>query len=66
MVATRGITGTPGDLRDAHFAIASALHEGIRIVVLDRDEIESLAHSDHLVTLVKRKLCMLAVQGTSF
>ncbi len=66
LIATRGVTGSPVELTDAHFEIASALGDGIRVVVLDRDEIESLTHSDHLVTLVKRKLCMLAVRGTSF
>lgn len=65
LVATRGVTGSAVELTDAHFEIASALGDGVRVVVLDRDEIESLAHSDQLVRLVKRKLCMLAVQGTS-
>lgn len=65
LIATRGVSGSPVELTDAHFEIASALRDGVRIVVLDRNEIEQLAHSDQLVMLVKRKLCMLAVRGTS-
>lgn len=66
LIAAKGVTGSPIALTDAHFEIATALKDGIRIVVIDRPEIEGLAHSDHLVTLAKRKLCMLAVRGTCF
>ncbi len=66
LVATGGVTGSPIDLTDAHFEIATALKDGIRVVVIDRAEIEQLAHSDDLVRLVKRKLCMLAARGTCF
>lgn len=66
LVSTRGITGSPADLTDAHFEIAAALKDGVRVVVLDRSEIEQMNHSDDLVTLVKRKLCMLVVRGTCF
>ena len=66
LVATRGITGNPALLTDAHYEIATALKDGIQIIVIDRAEIESLSHSDHLIELVKRKLLMLAARGTCF
>ncbi len=66
LVSTRGVTGSPIELTDAHFEIATALKDGIRIVVIDRQEIEQFVHSDDLVTLVKRKLCMLAARGICF
>jgi hypothetical protein len=66
LISTHGVTGSPSSLTDAHFEIASALKDGIRIVVLDRREIEHLAHTDDLVRLLKRKLCMLAVRSTCF
>jgi hypothetical protein len=66
LIATRGVTGSTGTLTDAHFEIAAALRDGVRVVVVDRTEIEQLTHSDDIVNLVKRKLCMLAARGTSF
>jgi hypothetical protein len=66
LVATRGITGSPSLLTDAHFEVATALKDGVRVVVIDRAEIETLLHSDHLIELVKRKLLMLATRGTCF
>jgi hypothetical protein len=66
LVATRGVTGSPSDLTDAHFEIAAALKDGVRVVVIDRTEIELLTHSDDLVRLTKRKLSMLTARGTCF
>lgn len=66
LVSTRGVSGSPADLTDAHYEIATALKDGVRVVVIDRSEIEQLFHSDALVRLIKRKLCMLAVRGTCF
>jgi hypothetical protein len=60
------VTGAATELTDAHFEIAAALKDGIRVIVFNRTEIERLAHSDDLVRLVKRKLCMLAVRSTCF
>jgi hypothetical protein len=66
LIATRGVTGSPAALTDAHFEIATALKDGIRVVVIDRGEIEQMTNSDDLIRLVKRKLCMLAVRSTCF
>jgi hypothetical protein len=66
LVTTRGVTGSPAELTDAHFEIATALKDGIKVVVVDRTEIEQLTHSNDLIRLVKRKLCLLAVRGTCF
>jgi hypothetical protein len=66
LVSARGITGSASELTDAHFQIATALKDGVRVLVIDRSEIEQLAHSDDLVKLVKRKIIMLAARGTCF
>jgi hypothetical protein len=66
LVAARGITGSPSLLTDAHYEVATALKDGIKVVVIDRSEIEVLSHSDYLIELVKRKLLLLAACGTCF
>jgi len=66
LIAPRGVTGSAAELTNAHFEIAAALKDGVRVIVFNRTEIERLAHSDELVRLVKRKLCMLAVRSTCF
>jgi hypothetical protein len=64
LVAANGITGDPTDITAAHSIVAAALREGRRLVVLRSDELLSLGDSDHLVLIVKEKLCDLAVKGT--
>lgn len=46
------------------FSAKKALAEGVRMILLTRDEILALADSDELVRTVKRKLCELIVSGT--
>jgi septum formation inhibitor-activating ATPase MinD len=65
LVAANGITGDPADLTNAHYQMATALAEGQRILVLTKDEIEALTHSDQFVGLLKKKICALVVSGTS-
>lgn len=66
LVAANGITGVADDLTRAHFEIATALADGIRVLVLTSAEIETLTDSDELVNLLKKKLCQLVVSGTNF
>ena len=65
LLATNGITGVAADLSQAHFEIATALSDGIRVLVITLGEIQSVASSDEIVTLLKRKLCQLVVSGTT-
>lgn len=64
LVAAKGITGESADLTAAHSIVAAALRESRRLVVIQRHELMELTHSRELVTLVKEKLCDLAVTGS--
>ena len=65
LIAANGITGNAVELTDSHFQIANALQRGIRLIVITRQEIEDLRSVSDLVTLIKSKLLLLAVSGTS-
>lgn len=65
LLAMNGITGVPVDLTSARHKIAGAQKEGRRVVVITRTDITALGSSDDLVHLMKKKLCQLAVSGTS-
>lgn len=65
LIAANGVTGDPADLECAHDKIASALKEGFRVVVITREDIESLRSAAGLVRLVHMRLCQLAATGTS-
>lgn len=66
LVAANGITGVSSDLTRAHFEVAAALAEGIRVVIVTPDDIAPLTKTGHIVDLFKRKLCQLVVSGTNF
>ena len=66
LIAANGITGNPSDKTAAHDVISASLSEGRRLVVLTRQEIESLTFTYQLVDMTKNKLCELAVAGTLF
>lgn len=66
LVALNGITGDAADRTGAHQIIAAALREQRQMVVISRQEIEALSNSNQLISLVKEKLCELAVTGTLF
>lgn len=65
LVAANGITGDPAQLTAANFQIAHALAEGRRILVLTRADMESLANTDELARMLKRKICELTVTGAA-
>lgn len=64
LIAANGITGSVEDKKHAHDVISKALADGIRMIVLTRNEILALTDGDELVRTVKRKLCELTVSGT--
>jgi hypothetical protein len=66
LIAANGVTGSAEDLTRAHFEIATALAEGIRVLVVTSAELENLTSSDEMVALLKKKLCQLVVAGTNF
>lgn len=66
LVAINGITGNAVDRTAAHEVIAACLREQRRLVVITGDDLSTLRTTDKLVTLIKIKLCELAVTGTLF
>jgi hypothetical protein len=64
LIASKGITGDPGTLTEAHYEIAVALREGKRILVVTRSELESLHTVRQLSLLLKDKIMDLALRGT--
>jgi hypothetical protein len=64
LLALNGVTGNAQDWSRAHYEIAVALPKRIRLVVVTRTEIEALTTTEDLVTLIRRKVCQLAVAGT--
>jgi hypothetical protein len=66
LFAANGITGSAEDGKAAHFAISSALAKKIRIVVITREDVETLKASDDLVLLIKQKLCHLVASETAW
>jgi hypothetical protein len=59
LVSTRRITGNAPDLTAAHHIVATALLEKRRLLVLN------LTCTDELALLIKKKLCQLAVKGST-
>jgi len=64
LISPHGVTGNPGDLTAAHNIISGALKERRRLVVITTAELLALPDTDSLATLIKKKLCDLAVKGT--
>ncbi|MBE9461905.1 restriction endonuclease [Dyadobacter subterraneus] len=63
LIANNGITGNQADLDAAHNTIAMHLSQKRRLVVITRTEINSLSTTVEMITLIKNKLCLLAVGG---
>lgn len=67
LIAANGITGNPQDRSAAHDAVRMALAvKHIRLIVITRAEIETWADTSEIVTLFKRKLCEVTVDGSIF
>lgn len=65
-VAASGITGDPVERSAAHNVLAQALMQQREIIVVTRRELETLADTDELVLLLKKKRAQLVVSGTIF
>jgi len=65
-VAVNGITGNATDRTAAHEIVAGSLRDHRRMVVMTGNDLFGLRQTDALVTLIKTKLCELAVTGTLF
>lgn len=63
-IAMNGITGNSVVLSDAHSIIASFLHQKIKIIVLDIEDLKTIKHSDDLIFLIKCKITQLHASGT--
>jgi hypothetical protein len=63
LIATNGITGSSTELSRAHHTVSMFLSEGRKLIVINRQEIESLLTTKALIKLIKEKLCELTVTG---
>lgn len=63
LIANNGITGNQADLNAAHNTIAFHQAQKRTVIVISREDIESLTTTEELVHLVKTKMCLLAVSG---
>ena len=62
LVALNGITGAADGVSSAHSEVIGSLRDGVRILLLNRDEIVGLDHTDDLVALMKSKLLRLTLE----
>ena len=64
MIAANGITGEPEHLSRSHFVVSAELATfGIKMVIITRQEIESLGSGEELSALILRKVCVLHASG---
>ena len=62
LVSLSGITGQADGLNNAHSEVLSALtRDGIKILLIDRQELLSLSNTDDLVELLKTKILRLTL-----
>ncbi len=66
LIAANGITGSPQERNRAHEIVRDALKQKRQIIIVTRSEIEALTSTSELISLIKKKLCQLAVSGTIF
>lgn len=64
IIASNGITGSQDDSTRAHFEIPLALREGIRVIIINLDEILRLRNTHDLIRLIKQKVCSLYLKGS--
>jgi hypothetical protein len=64
LVVARRVTGSPQDLRAAHYKAASAQTSGYRLLLLTMDELTDLKTSGQFAILLVRRLLSLAASGT--
>lgn len=66
LVAANGISGDPSFINHSQHTLSHALHDGIKILVVTRVELERLQSSAEFVSLLKTKLCRLTVAGAIY
>lgn len=66
LVAANGISGDPGSVNNSQHTLSHALHDGFKILVVTRAELEQLQDSVDFVKLLKTKLCRLIVAGAMY
>ncbi len=65
LISLSGITGVVDGASNAHSEILNALvRDGIRILVIKRDDILALKTSHNLVALIQRKILRLTIERT--
>ncbi len=64
LIASNGITGSQDNSTRAHFEIPLALREGIRVIIINLEEISVLRNTDDLIRLIKQKVCSLYLKGS--
>ncbi len=65
LISLSGITGVADGLSNAHSEILDALvRDGIRVLVITRDDILALNKTDDLVALIQRKILKLTIERT--
>lgn len=63
LLATNGITHEEHEIKRAQRIQTNLLKKHIRMIVLTGEDIVSLASTDDMVLLIKRKICELVVNG---
>ena len=65
LISLSGITGEADGLNNAHSEIINALvRDGIRILVIKREDILAFQTTDNLVALLQRKILRLTIERT--
>lgn len=62
LIAANGITGDATDLTAANQTVATALRDGITLIVLTKADLATIADSDQLVELIIKKVCRVTVR----
>lgn len=65
LVAVNRITGNVDDLSHAHQIVSQSLTKGIRLVVIELDELMEINTSEEVVMLMKKKLLELTLKGAN-
>jgi hypothetical protein len=65
LIAMNGISGNSDSITKAKYTIATALKDGKHIIVITKDDLAGIRNTGELISLIKYKLCELAVTGTT-
>jgi hypothetical protein len=65
IVAAEGVTGNPNRITGAYDVVSGAIQEGIRVIVITREDIESLTTSEQFIKMIQVKICKLVIKRTA-